>query len=55
MQSSVTIDLANPDAPTRESVAGILASVSDRFRTQLQVTKTGIASISSQHVSGGGC
>ena len=41
------IDLTKPDPLTHESVAQLLASASDRTNTQLRVTKTGVAFISS--------
>lgn len=50
MQSSVTIDLNNPEALTRGSVAQLIASASDRTNTQLRVTKDGLAFISSTDV-----
>lgn len=53
MQSSVTIDLTKPGALTHESVAQLIASASDKTRTQLQVTKFGIVSISSERIVGG--
>ncbi|AZD21396.1 hypothetical protein SAMN04489802_4426 [Pseudomonas chlororaphis] len=46
------IDLNNPDALTFEAVRQLLASASDEVHTQLRVTKTGIAYISSGVVGG---
>lgn len=50
MPAAVTIDLNLPGDLTHESVARLLASVSDNTNTQLRVTKDGVAFISSSHV-----
>lgn len=47
------INLNQPGALTRESVARLIASASDKTRTQLQVTKFGVVSISSERIGGG--
>ena len=46
------IDLNDPGALTNEAVRQLLASASDEKHTQLRVTKTGIAYISSGVVAG---
>lgn len=48
--SAGTIDLANPDALTHESVARLIASASDETHTQLRVTKDGLAFISTSSI-----
>ena len=50
MQTSLSIDLNKAGALTLESVAQLIASVSDRTNTQLRVTKAGLAFISTTHV-----
>jgi hypothetical protein len=47
------IDLNQPGALTHLSVARLTASASDKTRTQLQVTKFGVVSISSERIGGG--
>lgn len=46
------IDLSNPEGFTLGAVRQLLASASDDVHTQLRVTKTGIAYISSGAVGG---
>lgn len=51
-EASVQIDLNQPDALTLEAVRQLLALASDNVHTQLRVTRTGIAYISSGVVGG---
>lgn len=51
-EASVQIDLNQPDALTLEAVRQLLVSASDNVHTQLRVSKTGMAYISSGVVGG---